>query len=648
MRNAWLNAVLLTAALIVCDVAAQSASPTDCAALGDPNVTSIVMMNGAFRAGWVIDTAKKRIRLSLRATDTALPPTWIGFGISESGAMQGSDIVTVTSNGIVDDRYVLFTLFPTIDKNKNDWTLECFSSQANTLTLTAIVSRDLDTGDPTEDRAIQAGQQPIIAAYGRSVGGVTYHGSLRDSTLVDFFATSPSVFTVPADVTGYTDAGFTSWSLQPITTQYICQVVDMGSSDKHALAILPTYVNTPGKPYVHHMIVHACGNNLTDIETKLSITPGRPWPCKGRAIGDTGISPLGSSPCTVLVWAEAKGGDPIVMPPEASFPLPRYVVIEAHLNNPNKDTQNITNLARIYTTQKGRRYNATTLLIGDAQVGLPAMAPGKIYSYETSCTPTCTRSFGGPISVFSSFLHMHTFGQRIWTSRIRNGMTEVMDYREFWDQDFQTIVPKNFTIEPGDRLNTHCVYDTTKATKTVTFGVATEQEMCMNFLIYYPAENAGTFCSWVTGYGYNGTLCGGGFRERNIFFPEKNPDPDGAVLRPSRTVPFGGCDKGVFGPYCESQCPTCQNGSSCSEGVKGNGSCIGSAAPTATTAPGKNGKGGFVLLMFIAAGVGVGCILIWLVLLYVKSRRDEATKNNKEAIEKVGLVELLDAKAEDF
>ncbi len=48
---------------------------------------------------------------------------------------------------------------------------------------------------------------------------------------------------------------------------------------------------------------------------------------------------------------------------------------------------------------------------------------------------------------------------------------------EFYDFGFQTFAPINRTIKPGDRLQTHCVYDTTSRTEMTYFGEPSDWEM---------------------------------------------------------------------------------------------------------------------------------------------------------------------------
>ena len=45
-------------------------------------------------------------------------------------------------------------------------------------------------------------------------------------------------------------------------------------------------------------------------------------------------------------------------------------------------------------------------------------------------------------------------------------------------------------IQPGDDIQTTCVYRSEDRTEMVYFGDGTQEEMCFAFLLYYPKENA--------------------------------------------------------------------------------------------------------------------------------------------------------------
>jgi hypothetical protein len=43
-------------------------------------------------------------------------------------------------------------------------------------------------------------------------------------------------------------------------------------------------------------------------------------------------------------------------------------------------------------------------------------------------------------------------------------------------------------IEPGDDLVTHCVYDSRARTTATVGGESSDNEMCLNFMMYEPAQ----------------------------------------------------------------------------------------------------------------------------------------------------------------
>lgn len=67
----------------------------------------------------------------------------------------------------------------------------------------------------------------------------------------------------------------------------------------------------------------------------------------------------------------------------------------------------------------------------------------------------------------------------------------------YYDFGFQDQIDKTFIVSPGDSFSTTCMYDT-KSKSDVVMGLGSEQEMCINFLLYYPAnehlERNGGFC----------------------------------------------------------------------------------------------------------------------------------------------------------
>ena len=88
------------------------------------------------------------------------------------------------------------------------------------------------------------------------------------------------------------------------------------------------------------------------------------------------------------------------------------------------------------------------------------------------------------------------------------GELERVDYYNF---DYQTWNEVSHVVTPGDRFNIHCVYDTRSRVNATRFGGGSMDEMCMNFIAYYPKIDYKLcgYAYWRDYYGDNNvTVCG--------------------------------------------------------------------------------------------------------------------------------------------
>lgn len=54
--------------------------------------------------------------------------------------------------------------------------------------------------------------------------------------------------------------------------------------------------------------------------------------------------------------------------------------------------------------------------------------------------------------------------------------------------------PGGVLVKPGDRLITSCGYNTIKDSEAVVGGIGTMNEMCFNFIEYYPEVTGYIYC----------------------------------------------------------------------------------------------------------------------------------------------------------
>lgn len=96
------------------------------------------------------------------------------------------------------------------------------------------------------------------------------------------------------------------------------------------------------------------------------------------------------------------------------------------------------------------------------------------------------------IVVFASQLHTHLTGRRVWTSLIReHKVVEIINSDNHYDQMFQEIrlLREPVRVRPGDMLVNTCVFDTRSRVNMTFGGYSIRDEMCVNYMHYYPASS---------------------------------------------------------------------------------------------------------------------------------------------------------------
>ncbi len=201
---------------------------------------------------------------------------------------------------------------------------------------------------------------------------------------------------------------------------------------------------------------------------------------------------IGVHPTSTLLTGWAPGGQGVSLPaevglqvasgPDAAFNL------EIHYNNlarhaDIKDTSGV----RICATSKLRKNEATAHWLGNEAIILP---PGRDTDVQGVCNPTQTAH------IISVSPHMHKLGRHMKTLITRaNGTVEPLIDRPF-DFNDQQIYPVGgaageVLVGPGDKLTTTCTFSN-ESTRLVTFGESTNQEMCYNFVVAWPAGSLAT------------------------------------------------------------------------------------------------------------------------------------------------------------
>jgi hypothetical protein len=157
-------------------------------------------------------------------------------------------------------------------------------------------------------------------------------------------------------------------------------------------------------------------------------------------------------------------------------------VMQLHYNNA-LNLANVTDNSGydLCTTTELRKYDAGVLAFGATSLTLPPRA-----ARTRDCTYKLGSDFQG-VRLFSASPHMHKLGRSMSTYRIPGGSgtpEKVVDQPSF-DFANQAAYPTDVTVAPGDVIRTKCGYQN-DTDQTVKFGEGTGDEMCFDFVSYYP------------------------------------------------------------------------------------------------------------------------------------------------------------------
>ncbi|CAI6001268.1 unnamed protein product [Closterium sp. NIES-64] len=319
---------------------------------------------------------------------------------------------------------------------------------------------------------------------------------------------------------------FTNYRLPTDFTTYRCKVVDVALKTKTHAVEWGAVLNSTDISAVHHAIIYGC-------------KPKEYGNLKGA--GAT-FDCLHDTPCatTVAVWAV--GGRPFTFPPNVGYPIGSgyftKFVLQVHFTNPKGRADLIDN-SGIYLklAPSLRSMDASIMLTGPVPyeylIRIPPAMPS--WTQVSTCPGECTaKVFGNEsVKIIGSFLHLHTLGRQLYTDVFRKGSKVAtisrQDYYDFASQQTIPFTPE-FELLPGDELRTSCVWDSSDRTNVraspspphhnmhasyPTFGSvgvgidypvlspcwdqvyqhavtvggpSTEEEMCIDYLIYYPAR----------------------------------------------------------------------------------------------------------------------------------------------------------------
>ncbi|KAG2493150.1 hypothetical protein HYH03_008574 [Edaphochlamys debaryana] len=416
---------------------------------------------------------------------------WVAVGISEGG-MLGADIALAwhdedeaqwSGGDYWSDGFVT----PVYDKQQ-DVSLVAVTKQHGSTLVT--LQRPLVSCDPNgQDRAVvNDTRQTVIYAYGN--GPFAYHGPTNrgevDLVLVPSPGRGPQP-TLPPDAK-VIDLRMPNYTVPSDPTTYACVNIELPYDQKyHVYRYEPVIDNAV---LTHHFLGYACRGD-TPPPTPL----GTPYDC------------IRGMECEEFMLGWAPGVGAVDAPPAAALAFGagtgvRWIVFNVHYNNVQQlQGQTDSSGFRVTYSPTLKQYDMGVLTIGSLDIAVPPGAP----SWSTPpnvCPGGCTAAMAGAspggFTVVDSFYHMHQLGRSMVTQHVRGGVElPPLGRRDYFSFDYQSgvsVPPDARQVLPGDLLITTCTYTGVGKTNVTTFGLASYEEMCFNFLTYYPYNATRNWC----------------------------------------------------------------------------------------------------------------------------------------------------------
>ncbi|XP_055516298.1 LOW QUALITY PROTEIN: dopamine beta-hydroxylase [Leucoraja erinacea] len=269
-------------------------------------------------------------------------------------------------------------------------------------------------------------------------------------------------------------------------TTYWCHISHLpGNLPPHHIVMYEPVITKGNEAIVHHMEVFQCAALIDQI-------PAYNGPC------DSKMKPAKLNNCRHVLAAWAMGAQAFYYPKDAGILIggtnsSKYLRLEVHYHNPLKLSGRLDHSGiRLLYTPTLRKFNAGIMELGLVYTPIMAIPPAEPSFVLTGyCTAKCTEHTlpRSGIQIFASQLHTHLAGMKVKTVLVKDGVeVDIVNADEHFSTHFQEIrmLQREVTVLPGDVLITSCTYNTEGRSYATVGGLGINEEMCVNYLHYYP------------------------------------------------------------------------------------------------------------------------------------------------------------------
>uniref|UniRef100_A0AAG5DPF1 DOMON domain-containing protein n=1 Tax=Anopheles atroparvus TaxID=41427 RepID=A0AAG5DPF1_ANOAO len=454
---------------------------------------TLTLAHGSLKLAWMIDWYKREVLFHVKNTFASGHYQTFAIGFSARGQLTRTDLCVFSlSHGLYQQVHDSYTsrdfgrLF--VDTLQN-----CDVMRMNENSI--AFRRKFDTCDP-QDVPFHAGTMYVVWWRSTELLDLSHNWTELPIVSEQNYGVIP-VQLLRADSIGIpehpNERKHLDVRLQHVVvprgeTTYWCKIQRLEPwllAAKHHVVQFEPLVDGHKVSLVHHMEVFQC---TMDVHVDIPAYDGncKDMPEEGRL-------------CSKVMALWAMGAGTFTYPPEAGLPIggPEfnpYIRLEVHFNNPHLEAGRIDSSGmRLTLVSKLRHHDAAIMELGLEYTDKMVIPPGQVaFPLTGYCIAECTGIALPPsgFEVFGSQLHTHLRGVRVLTRHFR-GARELptLSQDDFFSHHYQEIRQLRYKprVLPGDALVTTCYYDTRGYETTTLGGFSISDEMCVNYIHYYPA-----------------------------------------------------------------------------------------------------------------------------------------------------------------
>ncbi|KAJ3186145.1 hypothetical protein HK101_009711 [Irineochytrium annulatum] len=460
----------------------------------------------SFVLHWNVDPAAGVMTFGVDMDIPSNSNPWIGVGLSDAGGMRGADLWLLlqhpeNNTWYIQDSYSADFATPVADAQQDVVLLTPPAPSTSNIVYT--FARAIDSCDP-QDKVLDMGVvSNVVWAHGSSASRFSQHAAQDRGTFRTILYDDPNAPAVPPDPSDVQHYEMMMGAIPvPPTAGYICSHFTTPSDATYHVI---EYEGVAQSKYLHHILVFACNDSNNRTTGDVFECTTMPANCE-TVSGNPAVTPFANAIVMQLKFVWAPGTPAFSYPEAAGVRIGKgafqHFALQVHYTNPDNDVNKTDSSGiKLKYTSHLRSSDVGVLWIGSENIEIPGNSPSTTTLTPNICPSECTQTFPSNLTVFASFPHMHTLGLNLTTQHIRNGVElDPLSIRAHYDFNFQVnnaiTAPSARTIMPGDSLITTCTYMPTAGvrTNTTTFGLFTVDEMCYDFLFYYPAMENIDYC----------------------------------------------------------------------------------------------------------------------------------------------------------